>query len=360
MKLALAIIISLSLGLLGGCSWLSGEDGLIEDKEYDYTQAKITDALYVPEEVGESNEQDLFLVPELGDEYKGVVYGAGNQILAPMQVLTLGSKARANRNSSLPSVYMIATKEEIISSLERFLDTEKIGIQSKDIDSGVIVTDWKTTVDDSFFGNDISAWRYRFKITISASRKADEQELTVELTESEQLIEKSGNWEHLKEAGRNETGFLNSILGFIYVEEIAKSRTLVNQSAFGGITVSLGMNSDGKTSLVTEASFEHTWSRIPIAMKLLKVVIEDQDRSAGLYFIILKEEDSFFESLAFWSENEGSELVFPDKNYRIKLSKLGEKMSITFLDNQDDVVDAELIAKNFPALAKAFKARVTE
>lgn len=360
MKLALTIIISLLLSLLGGCSWLSGEDGVLEDKEYDYTQAKITDELSIPEEVGESNTQDLFLVPELDDDYKGIVYGVDNEILAPMQVLTLGSKARANRNSSLPSVYITATKDEVVASIKSYLESEKLAVQTMDVDSGVIVTDWKTTEDDSFWGSDISAWRYRFKITIGDTKAASEQELTVELTEAEKLVEKSGNWEQLKESGRNETGFLNSILGYIYVEEISKSRSLVNQSAFGGVTVDLGMNSDGKISLLTDATFEHSWSRVPIAMKLLKVTVEDQDRSKGLYFITLKDEEGFFDSLAFWSENEGSELGFPDKNYRIKVSKLGEKVSITFLDDQDDVVDTELMTQNFPILSKAFKTRVTE
>jgi len=348
------------VGILGGCSWLTGEDGLFDDTEYDYTNAKISSELDIPESVGEADIQDHFLVPELGDDVKGIVYGVDADIMAPMQILTLGNKIRVNRSASNSSVYVSEAEIRLWDIVERYLVQANIPVNRKELDTGTIHTGWQVKEDDSFWSGDITGWRYRYKIKLDPAQRPSEKILSVELMEAQEFVDDSKSWRTYTDAGRNETELLNSILGFMYVEDISNSRQLVNQSELGGISVSLGTDKDGNPALTTAANFEHVWTRIPVSLKLLNVSIDDQDRTQGLFFIRLKDEDKgFFESLAFWSD-DGERLDLPDETYRVQVSPQGNNVSITIFDDQNQALSAEALTDNYPLLAKAFKSRVAD
>ena len=357
MKTALKTIFFISFGLLTGCSWLVGEGALFDDSAYDYTKARMFKEMQVPESVGEANIQDHFLVPELGDDNKGVIYGK-KDIMAPMQALTLGHKVRENSNSLDSSVFVTDSEIRLWDMVQRYLESENIPISKKDLDEGTIITGWQLIEDDSFWSKEIKAWRYSYQITLSSAPRPTEKILFVKIIEAEEFVTASGKWRIKEDAKRIETEFMNSIIGFLYVEDIAQSRQLVNQSALGGITVTLGNDSDNRPALVTSASFEHVWTRLPITLSMLNVIVDDQDRTQGLFFINHKpSERGFFASMAFWSDNKGSVLEMPEGRYQIQVASLGDKITITFINDIDKGLDAELLAKNFPALSGAFKAK---
>ncbi|PCJ46697.1 MAG: hypothetical protein COA74_13185 [Gammaproteobacteria bacterium] len=358
LKFVLRALVLVSLGMLGGCSWLVGEEGFFDTKQYDYTQAEISNDLEVPEAVGQSNESDNYFVPDIY-EINGIIYGVDKDVMAPMQVLTLGNKVRVNREPINASVYVTMSEIMLWDSLERYLEEEKIQVSTKNLDTSTIVTDWITKRDEDFWLGDITAWRQRYEIQLDMAMRPSEKIITIKLLEAQELVKDSGRWRNVVEPGRLETEFLNSILGFLYVEDIDRSRQLVNQSALGGITVSLATNTDGDPALVSSADYENVWGRVPVFLRLLNLSVEDQDRSKGLFFFKLEDTEGFFDSLAFWSD-DGETLDIPEGLYTIKVAKLGERVSITFIDNDNNPLTAQLLAKNFPALSKAFRSRVSE
>jgi len=349
-----------SLTILGGCSWLTGEDGIFDDTEYDYTNAQITSELQVPKSVGELDIQDHFLVPEVADDVKGVVYGVDNDTMAPMQILTLGNKIRVNRNAGKSSVYVTESEIRLWDLVERYLAKENVPISAKDLNTGTISTGWRVKEDDSFWSGDITGWRHRFKITLDPAQRPSEKILSVEIVEAQEFVDDTKKWRTFLDTGRDETELLNSILGFMYVEDISKSRERVSQSELGGLTVSLGSDSNGNPALITTASFEHVWTRIPVSLRLLNIIVDDQDRSQGLFFIRNNEDDKgFFASLAFWSD-DGESLDLPKDNYRIQVARQGEQISMTFFDDNNTPLEAEVLADNYPLLSKAFRSRAVD
>ncbi len=106
------------------------------------------------------------------------------------------------------------------------------------------------------------------------NRRGGQNILSIELIEAQEYVDDSGKWKNVANPGRLETEFLNSILGFLYVEDIDRSRALVNESALGGISVSLGTNTDGDAALITSAGFEIVYEHgidtvYPIVSKLV-------------------------------------------------------------------------------------------
>lgn len=362
MKSAFRIFIFTSMGILGGCSWLIGEDLLFDDSEYDYTKAKMAREMQVPASIGEANVQDLFMVPEPDEDNKGVVYGEDKEIFAPMQVLTLGNKVRANRKSGDSSAFVTEQEIRLWDIIQRYLEEENISIEGKDLDTGTIITGWQTFEDDSFWWSpEITGWRYRYQIKLESSRRPTEKRITVKILDAEELVDKTGTWQMVSDTKRHETEFLNSILGFMYVEDIENSRQLVGQSDLGGVTVKLGSDNEGNAALVTSAGFDHLWTRLPISLSLLNITVEDQDRSSGLFFINNKgDQRGFFATMAFWSEEGNEVLDIPEGPYRIQLSKKGDLVTMTFIDGDNQPLDAEVMAANFPKLAKAFRSRTLD
>ena len=355
------LLISTSLSIITGCSIFSGDEETVSVDDLDYTQAEMTTALSVPANVGQDNSQDLFVVPDLLPESTGVVYGPDVNVLAPMQILSLGNDVRANRDTRSASAFINADELKVWDIINRFMQSDNIAMSSRDIvTEGVTVsTDWVVTYREMFWGDDEPDTRHRYKIKVLEAERPNETRLDVEVMVAEKFTDDEG-WEPNLEDNRAGAEFLNQILGFMYVENIRQSRERVSQSGLGGITVSLGSDPDGNPALVTSADFEQTWSRVPIAMQMVKMRVDDRDRSQGLYFVSRNnDEESFFDSLAFWSDDDDESIDLERGAYRVQVISEGARTYIVFTDTDDVPLKADILAQNFALLSKAFKARVT-
>ena len=347
--------------LATGCSILGIEEDP-EDKTYqDYTTAKMSAPLDVPPEVGSDNSQDLFVVPDLMPESKGEVFGIDKDVMAPMQILSLGDDVRANKETQTASAFINDSEIKVWDLVSRFVANDRIALTTKNIDDGILVTDWITRYEAAFWGADDPINRYRYRIKLMEAERPNETRLDIEVVAAEYYTDDEG-WEPYLDANRAGAEFMNQILGFMYVENIQASRDRVSQSALGGITVSLGSDPDGNPALVTSSGFEQTWNRVPIAMRMVKMQVDDKDRSQGLYFVSQNEEDEgFFESLAFWSsDDDENSLAVEEGNYRIQVLNEAGKTYIIFTDTDDVPLEADVLAQNFALLARAFKARVKD
>ncbi len=345
--------------LLNGCSIFSGDDETEFDPG-DYTRAKMSEQLDVPPAIGRDNSQDLFIVPDLMPEAQSEVFGNNKEILAPMQILSLGSDIRTNRETQVASAFINAPEIQVWDMLNRFMINDGIAVTNRQVGDGILVTDWITRYQEVFWGSDEPVSRHRFRLKLLDAERPNETRLDVEVMAAENYTDDEG-WEPYVDANRAGSEFMNQFLGFMYVQNIESSRERVSQSGLGGITVSLGSDPEGNPALVTSSDFEQTWSRVRIAMRLVKMRIDDRDRSQGLYFVSkIDDEDGFFESLAFWSDDDSDAMQIENGNYRVQVESAGERTYIVFTDTDDVPLKADILARNFNLLAKAFKARVKE
>ena len=204
------------------------------------------------------------------------------------------------------SAYINADELKVWDVINRFMQSDNIAMSSRDIvtEGVTLSTDWVVKYREMFWGDDEPDTRHRYKIKVLEAERPNETRLDVEVMVAEKFTDDEG-WEPNLEDNRAGAEFLNQILGFMYVENIRQSRERVSQSGLGGITVSLGSDPDGNPALVTSADFEQTWSRVPIAMRIVKMRVDDRDRSQGLYFVSRNDdEESFFDTLAFWSDDD--------------------------------------------------------
>ena len=95
------------------------------------------------------------------------------------------------------------------------------------------------------------------------------------------------------------------------VEE-QKSRTVL-ASASVEQRASLGNDADGTLNLALNDPFDRAWRRVGLALDRVGFVVEDKDRSKGLFFVRYSDVDlddspakkkGFLSSLKFWDNNE--------------------------------------------------------
>jgi outer membrane protein assembly factor BamC len=80
--------------------------------------------------------------------------------------------------------------------------------------------------------------------------------------------------------------------------------------------------SDGTAKLVLSDQFDRAWRRVGLALDRIGFVIEDKDRSKGLFFVRYadidvetgtKKSKGFIDSLKFWGDDEKKEATVPEK-----------------------------------------------
>lgn len=279
-----------------------------------------------------------------------------------MQILSLGNDVRPNRDTRTASAYINADELKVWDVINRFMQSDNIAMAGRDIiaDGVSVSTDWVVKYREMFWGSDEPDTRHRYRIKVLDAERPNETRLDVEVLVAERFTDDEG-WEPNMEDSRAGAELLNQILGYMYVENIRQSRERVSQSGLGGITVSLGSDPEGNPALVTSSGFEQAWSRIPIAMQIVKMRVDDRDRSQGLYFVSRNDdEESFFESLAFWSDDDNETIDLDKGSYRVQVTSEGERTYIVFTDTDDVPLKADILAQNFALLSRAFKARVTD
>lgn len=135
--------------------------------------------------------------------------------------------------------------------------------------------------------------------------------------------------------------------------------------------VEIKKEADGSTSLRIQDPFDRAWRRVGLALDIIGFVIEDKDRSNGLYFVkyadvdiddVSKKKKGVLDTLMFWSDNDkkdkqdkeinkpkekplSEKLKFwggndkdktnPDKQYRIKILSLDDGSSQVLIEYQD-------------------------
>jgi len=124
--------------------------------------------------------------------------------------------------------------------------------------------------------------------------------------------------------------------------------------------------SDSSVTLNLKDPFDRGWRRVGLALDRIGFVIEDKDRSNGLYFVRYSDVDiddgpkkkkGFFDSLKFWGDDEVEnkskpkeektivdKLQFwkgdegktdPSKQYRIKLADVDGGTQVNVIDKDD-------------------------
>lgn len=327
--------------LLAACSSTPDYRGVYENKTDDRP-------LEVPPDLTQPNAQTGLNLPQLASQQGDLKISGGK--VAPLQY----GKARLVRESSLRWLEVAKPIDEVWGAALYFFRGMGFKITKDDQSLGIIETDWLENRADvptnwlaSLFKRLYDAGlqdRYRLRL----ERSSDEKHTLVFIAhrglkevygEEEQGLARTKGWQAREPDAELESEMLQRFA--IYLggakADLQQQVAQVNQQAeFATITMQ-----DGIVALKMDEGFARGWRRVGLALDRMGVLIEDRNRSKGIYFVKLseeffKDEEGLFSKL-FSSKEEITQL-----QYILRLIEKDQQTLVAVFDRKGQSVSSNV------------------
>ena len=350
---------------LTGCGWLYGEEGLVKDNEYTYLDSKVGNALIIPEGMDDIRIVDEYPIPDITPEAANYPTGKELTQLAPTLILAVdvNSGVFTRDEKYAPTVWFRIKEIEVWQALVTYLQKNNIPVENKKIGEGVIETDWiiedeSSIIGDWFGSDDIKAMRYKYRFTLTKSKKRNLQLLSVQNFASQSMGYET-SWKDDNKSRVQAIEFMNGFLGTWSQQRDLEARRRV-LAANKGIELELGHDNNDNPAMMARADFLQSWERLARVLESLGFEIDDKDQTLGIYFVSYSgvETDSFIDSIKFWKSSDNNELPLKEGEYQLNLSALSETTAITMFTKDGKAISVDALNKIYPDFAEQFGNRV--
>lgn len=329
------------VSLLAACS--SVEERELASGSFEYTQETPGQRINIPEGIDSPKFSESYKLPELGAAAPTDTLGKELSVLSPSLVLPVVAGSHIDEGSRVARVWFDQMDDDeplevsIWNQLISFVEEQGYGIQELDKENLRLVTDWivyDASLESSWYtiyGSErVVSKRFEFKIdkkphgrtaSLSANLVAYKEKLTPESPEI--LVP--------KDQRRFEVNVLNEVVAHYEFNTRVQSVKRFRQIR-QGLQTELGFDADGEPAFIVDADYDIAWPRLLLVLKKLGFDVKDLDKSSGMLFTSYSDgEGSWWSNI--WSSESG-ELPLDEDEYRIKVLDIGNKTSITFMDEE--------------------------
>ena len=337
--------VGLITALLGGCSWLTGDDGYFRDTSDDYRKASITESVQVPEDLDGSALQEIYVIPEIAEDVR-----VSGQFEVPRPApLVSGASEQLVRIQKLGReqwILVSLTPGQLWPQVRGFLGAIGAPVARVEARAGLIETSWLEG-DDS-----VRSERYRFRLEQGVQRN------TAELHVLQMFrVADDTTWPEISSDPVREDEMLNSIAQFIANNaESAPVSMMAQQSLSDGGKVTLQEDRDGTPYIQLQLPYHRAWASLERSLVQSSFRVRDKDRSTGTLFVRYVEEDEdddggWFGWLFSDDEEEVATDVLTQQDFVVSiLQEAAERMRITLVREDGEVLE--------PSQAQAILARI--
>ena len=349
--------------LLTACSSL--EEREVASGSFDYVEEQPGQKMEIPDDVDSPNFNDAFKLPNLGEDAPLNAMGKDLSVQSPAVVLPVVAGSHIEDGSKNAIVWFDQVDDNlpldttIWNSLIRYLETESIGVEMFDKDKQRLVTDW-VVMDESeetkwySWSSSERTVGQRFEFSLNKKPHGRTASLSVELLDyKEKLDAQSIEITQVKDKRRNEVNILNQVVkNYEFETKVANVKRF--RQIREGLQMELGFDSDGEPAFVVAADYDITWPRLLLVLRKLGFDVKDYDKTNGLLFVKYNgAEDGWWSNI--WSGDK-NEMDLDPEEYRIKVGSLGEKTSITLLDDESNPFPVNKLTDLYPAFLKTMSA----
>ncbi len=330
-----ALVASLALSL-AACS------GGSTNSRLDYKKAEVTKPLEVP--------PDLTLPPAGGRDMELPLLsaqGANGAAAGMPSVLPAQANVHVAGDDSQRWLVVESTPEALWPKLKSFWPSVGLSVQRDDAALGIMETAWaenRADIKGGFIQNLLS----KVLPNMYSPSTRDKYRLRLERGEnggSELYVTHYGVEEVVKSVseGFNETKWqtrpsdpelANEILKRLMVYLGTPEATALALAVTEQVGPHLQLVDEGGAALRLDEGFDRAWRRTGIALDRMGLVVEDRDRSNGLYYVtkveLLEEEKKGWFASLFSDEDEKS----TSRHYRVKVSGEDGTSLVTLLDGE--------------------------
>ncbi|MDH3354694.1 MAG: outer membrane protein assembly factor BamC [Chromatiales bacterium] len=252
--------IVLSLSLLTGCSYF----GFGKDKQSVLSESPA--ALEIPPNLSVPKDSGLLVIPEPN-------ITRSSQVIEK-RVLQEPEYVELLRDGDNYWIRVTGNPENIWGNLLKFWQETQIKLRVKNKAHGIIETSWFVG-DDQRFASDT---KNKFRLRIEKAEK-DSKKLEIYITHYGAIATDTGGdkpkWISRERDKDLEVEFLHQIADYLDREQ---SKLSVNKKRVSKYNIN-------NESLIIAEDFKRTWRRVGIALEKASILISDQDRAKGIYFV---------------------------------------------------------------------------
>lgn len=346
--------LSLVAFAIAGCA--GKEEREIASGSFKYLEAAQHKSLDVPEGFDSPNYSQRYILPDVGESAPKELKGKNLKVTPPSLILPLVAGTHVEEGSEDAKVLFDQVNDNeplqktVWDTVLTYLEKINVGVEKFEKENNILVTDWVTDIREKpsswydLTDNFVSV-KKKFKFTMTLAPHGRTAALKTELVD------------YLDEQGRTaldqvdliskrtvESNFLNSVITeydfgirLATTQRIAKIRQ--------GFNTDMGFDADGNPAFVIDAVFENTWPRLLLVLRKMGFDVKDLDQSTGLLFVQYNGIESPWWSGLFGSED--NKLDIEKNEYRLQLDGVGEKTTVTFMDNESQPFDAKRVTKIF-------------
>jgi outer membrane protein assembly factor BamC len=274
------IPLGLSLLLLGGCSWFSGDE--------DRVAAKTLPPLEVPPDLLSPKGDPSLARPVLAPVDTNLSKASRQSSEPPRigeRVLPPGKGVQRMREGQRRWLLVAAEPEQVWPLAQKFLAMRGYRVSHDEPAIGLLETDWKERYVEGDAGGDQgmpATERESLRLRIEPAEKPGSTEIFLSQRSSRRVPAQGDaepSWQLQPPDQGRAVEMLNRLARYLAAEDVEEAVPLKPLSA------EIVVDEDGHSALVVAAGFDQAWRRTGLALQALGFVVEDSDQASGIYHV---------------------------------------------------------------------------
>ena len=309
----------ISLLFLSSCSYVSGPEGYFPSKQYDFVEEIINEPLKLPDDNSLVSLEDHYPVSDYQDISLEIF-----DIPRPRQVFSSAgnSSVQLRRLGDLMWVYVETLPSTSWPIMSSYWDTSKYTVISKTPNTGVIKIE--------FNENSILEMQIEHGIKESSTEIFLNQvsKINDEYLSNPELIQSE----------------LETVVNFFAESINTFSGTSLAAQNLNDLKKSKIYLENGQTVIELSLNFDRAWSSVTKAMNESNIILNDKDRSNGIFYVSKSSSDSnggIFSFLNRSNNTEKKDFVIGDSDIQVKITQKNNKTYVRAYSKSGNIEDSE-------------------
>ena len=311
-------ILSISLLLLSSCSYISGPEGLFPPTKDDFLEEKIEEDIQLPMDLNLIVVENHYPVKETKELLNR------QEVPKPRQIFSSSgnSSVQLRRLGDLMWVYVETLPSTSWPIMSSYWDTSKYTVISKTPNTGVISIE--------FNENSILEMQIEHGIKESSTEIFLNQvsKINNEYLSNPELIQSE----------------LETIVNFFAESINTFSGTSLAAQNLNDLKKSKIYLENGQTVIELSLNFDRAWSSVTKAMNESNIILNDKDRSNGIFYVSKSSSDrngGIFSFLNRSNGNEKKDFVIGDSDIQVKITQKNNKTYVRAYSKSGNIEDSE-------------------
>lgn len=344
----LALIISGT----SGCGWLWGEDGYFRDRGSDYLQAQQVPPMQVPGDVELRPIEPLLPIPQqVADSRATGEY----EVPRPQRLVAAEEVSEYSLQTSEDARWLVAMRapSQVWASARQFFTDNGFQIAEERPQTGEFVTAWQTRdqLAPALVRNlGLGEGETRVRVRVEPGVQRDTSEIFLVSVQRPAGSSADVAWPDAPVNAERDRVLLDELQAGLNSSTVeGGSASLLAEREYDAPSrVTLSEAGSGEPVLQLDTDFNRGWSSVGRALAASDILVEDLDRSLGVYYINLSEgaanpdEKPGFFSLIFGGAPDREEIEARAERYQLRVTDVGGKVQVTLDKDLDTVAPADV------------------